>query len=233
MITAGGSFSHCGGNLLCPPGSTNLRTDLRLDVQSTAVETRLRNTRQENLENSSSMGSSEPVCTSERLELRPVCWDAVQAIVNGERRSDWAEDYPDEGDVVVAGLLRDAGHHQWNADDNLWAHHELVERSSGLVVGGIGFFGPPDDGVAEIGYGIVPSRQGHGYATEAVMALVSAAWKRDGVWAIIADTETDNMASQRVLAKAGFAPDREAAVRGRRYRSARPASLSRRPDTEP
>jgi [ribosomal protein S5]-alanine N-acetyltransferase len=174
-----------------------------------------------------SMSSFGVVCTSERLELRPVPWDDVEAIVNGERRSDWAEDFPDEGDVVVADLLHDVGPHQRGASDLIWSHRQVVERSSGLVVGGIGFSGPPENGVAEIGYGIVPSHQGRGYATEAVMALVTAAWRREGVRAIIAETEPGNVASQRVLEKASFVLDDDSRVQGRRYRSVRPASLRR------
>jgi [ribosomal protein S5]-alanine N-acetyltransferase len=58
--------------------------------------------------------------------------------------------------------------------------------------------------VAEIGYGIVPSRRGRGYATEAVTTLIAAAWHQPSLWAVIADTDHDNIGSQRVLGKAGF-----------------------------
>ena len=34
------------------------------------------------------------------------------------------------------------------------SHQRVVERSSGELIEGIGFFGPPDQSVAEIGYGI-------------------------------------------------------------------------------
>src|SRR6202021_1753542 len=44
--------------------------------------------------------------------------------------------------------------------DEAWGHRQVVERASGLVVGGIGFFGPPLDAEVEIGYGIGPSREG-------------------------------------------------------------------------
>ena len=80
----------------------------------------------------------------------------------------------------------------------------MVERASGLVVGGIGFFGPPLGGEAEIGYGIVPSRQGRGYATEAVQAMLAMAWADSRVRIVVAGTDPGNAASQRVLEKAGF-----------------------------
>ena len=48
-----------------------------------------------------------------------------------------------------------------------------VDCSRSLIVGMIGFKSPPDsNGSVEIGYGIVPSRQGQGFATQAVDLLV-------------------------------------------------------------
>ena len=166
---------------------------------------------------------------SARLIVRPVPWDAVLAITGGERLDDWAPDYPGDGDVVIARLLQDAGRDvgreagrevgQARAGDAIgpvavpsgaepgdeaWGHRQVIERASGLVVGGIGFFGPPLDAEVEIGYGIVPSRQGRGYATEALLAMIAMAWADARVRSVVAGTDPGNVASQRVLAKAGF-----------------------------
>ena len=40
-----------------------------------------------------------------RLVLRPITAEEVWAVLNGRRRSDWAADFPAEGDQVIAGLL--------------------------------------------------------------------------------------------------------------------------------
>ena len=150
---------------------------------------------------------------SARLILRPLPWGAVRAITAGVRLGDWADDYPADGDVVIAGLLQGAheapggpgaGRAGGDAADEAWGHRQVVERASGLVVGGIGFFGPPLGGEAEIGYGIVPSRQGRGYATEAVQAMLAMAWADSRVRIVVAGTDPGNAASQRVLEKAGF-----------------------------
>src|ERR1700729_2772127 len=133
---------------------------------------------------------------SPRLIVRPVPWDAVLAITGGERLDDWAPDYPGDGDVVIARLLQGA--------DEAGGHRQVVEGASGLVVGGIGFFGPPLDAEVEIGYGIVPSRQGRGYATEALLAMIAMAWADARVRTVVAGTDPGNVASQRVLGKAGF-----------------------------
>ncbi len=174
---------------------------------------------------------------SARVVLRPVPWDAVRAITAGNRLDDWADDYPSDGDVVIAGLLQGAdqavgleagqaaagsaaagpvaagpvaagpvaaGSVTAGPADEDWGHRQVVERASGLVVGGIGFFGPPYGGEVEIGYGIVPSRQGRGYATEALRTMITMAWADSRVGSVVAGTDPGNVASQRVLEKAGF-----------------------------
>ena len=126
---------------------------------------------------------------SRRLVLRPVPWDAVQAITAGRRLPGWADDYPAEGDAMIAGLLFRAGPAAWPGANQAWGHRQVVERATGLVVGGIGFAGPPGAaGEVELGYGIVPSRQGRGYATEAVAAMVAVAWADPVVEAVVATT---------------------------------------------
>ena len=175
------------------------------------------------------LSRTRSVLVSARLILRPLPWDAVRAITAGVRLGDWADDYPADGDVVIAGLLQGAheapggpgagdpggaggpgagdpgaGRAGGDSADEAWGHRQVVERASGLVVGGIGFFGPPLGGEAEIGYGIVPSRQGRGYATEAVQAMLAMAWADSRVRIVVAGTHPGNAASQRVLEKAGF-----------------------------
>lgn len=158
---------------------------------------------------------------SPRLVLRPVPWDVVLAVAAGHRPGGWAADYPSEGDVVIMDLLHRAGADAWPGVDSAWGHRQVVERDSGLAVGGIGFAGPPARGEVEVGYGIVPSRQGRGYATEAVQAMVTMAWAHPAVTAVLAGTDPGNVASQRVLDKAGFR--RVAATGEYRYRLDRPS----------
>ncbi|MEO6898606.1 MAG: GNAT family N-acetyltransferase [Mycobacteriaceae bacterium] len=77
-------------------------------------------------------------------------------------------------------------------------------RPRGRSRGGcVGFKGQPVEGAVEIGYGLVESARGHGYAAEAVEQLVEIA-RRAGVTTIRADTELDNIASSVTLQRAGF-----------------------------
>jgi len=72
------------------------------------------------------------------------------------------------------------------------------------VVGGVGFFGPPQDGRVEIGYGIVESRRCRGYATEAVIAVLEYGFTQPDVLEVVASADLDNHPSIRVLEKAGL-----------------------------
>lgn len=145
-----------------------------------------------------------------RLILRPLRWATALAILEGRRQPDWAADYPTEGDIGIAGLLQRAGPPAAGSTPGAWCHRQVVERGGGMAIGGIGFHSPPAAGVVELGYGIVPSHQGRGYATEAVKAMVALAWSDPQVRAVTANTDLDNIASQRVLEKAGFEPKRSA-----------------------
>lgn len=60
----------------------------------------------------------------------------------------------------------------------------------------------------EIGYGVASSRQGNGFASAAVGALLRLL-AREGVATVLAETVHDNPASQRVLVKNGFVPTGE------------------------
>jgi GNAT superfamily N-acetyltransferase len=142
--------------------------------------------------------------TTSRLVLLLFRWEEVIAIVERRRLGAWASDYPAEGDVVIAGILHRAGPPDGTGPAETWSHRQIRERESGLVVGGIGYFGPPRSGEVEIGYGIVPSHQGRGYATEAVRAMTSWAKTDATVTTVVAGTDPDNPASQRVLEKVGF-----------------------------
>lgn len=82
----------------------------------------------------------------------------------------------------------------------------VVHRESGSVIGSAGFKGAPDaSGMVEVGYGIVPSYEGRGYATEVTKLLVAWAFASGQVRVVRAHTLPESNASTRVLGKCGFA----------------------------
>ncbi|MDJ0332918.1 MULTISPECIES: GNAT family N-acetyltransferase [Planococcus] len=81
----------------------------------------------------------------------------------------------------------------------------LVHNQTRTIIGDMGFRyrdGKQDE--LELGYSIVPSYQGHGYATEMAQALVAWGKTQSGINRIIASCDYDNFASIRVLEKAGL-----------------------------
>lgn len=142
---------------------------------------------------------------TDRLILRP--WTAAEAtaVLDGTgsagsaRPEDWADDFPAEGDQVIAGLFHQ--HPDWLGP---YGHRLIIERDSGLVVGSLGLFWPPSEGTVDIGYGVVASRRGRGYAPEATRALAEFALTAPEVHTVVANVELSNPASLRVLEKAGF-----------------------------
>ena len=85
-----------------------------------------------------------------------------------------------------------------------WYATWFIENTDGQRVGELCFKGLSADGTAEIGYGILPDFQNRGYATEAVKAVTVWALSQPNVNTIIAETEADNLASQKVLLNCGF-----------------------------
>jgi RimJ/RimL family protein N-acetyltransferase len=113
----------------------------------------------------------------------------------------WASDFPFEGDVVAVGnYLRTTAA---RGEQRPFGYYRVTRLADGHAVGGVGFKGRPAGGSVEIGYGLAPSARGHGYATEAVVALLAVAADH-GLSRVVADTTLDNIASQRTLVRAGF-----------------------------
>ena len=81
----------------------------------------------------------------------------------------------------------------------------VIHKIDNVLVGMCGFPGPPDaNGIAEIAYGIAPSYQGRGYATDVARALIGFAANDQRVKGICAHTLAQANASTRVLEKCGF-----------------------------
>jgi RimJ/RimL family protein N-acetyltransferase len=79
----------------------------------------------------------------------------------------------------------------------------MARTTDGIVVGEIGG-GMTEERGAEIGYAVVQSCWGRGYATDAVRALIELATCLDGIDRLIAKTPLDRPNSGRVVEKAGF-----------------------------
>ncbi len=115
----------------------------------------------------------------------------------------WLRGYPLEGDAracvaYVSHLPAFTG----SNGSSPFGYYQVLE--DGVVVGGIGFHGPPSGNVVEVGYGIAPDARGRGVATQALLLLLEVAAGLDGVRRIVGRTEEINVASQRVMTAAGM-----------------------------
>jgi RimJ/RimL family protein N-acetyltransferase len=86
----------------------------------------------------------------------------------------------------------------------LGAFYVLV-ADDGSVLGRFNLY-DLEDGTATLGYRVARQVAGHGVATESVRELCRIAAERHGLHRLWAATSDENVASRRVLTKAGFVP---------------------------
>lgn len=131
------------------------------------------------------------------IDLRPISAAAGEALREGRPPEDVRVevDHPTEFSAGVGGQVGAEG-----AVGPFFVHRAADD----VVVGEIGgaFVGP---GLVEIGYAVVASCQGRGYATAAVRAFAERVRSVAGAQRLIAHTPLERPASARVLEKAGFA----------------------------
>lgn len=153
---------------------------------------------------------NEPELSTKNLRLVPHTPKGLRALMDGEaayervaglRPAEGLREFYVSGEVspqFLASL-------ETAAESDVWTHgFAIVHLESRMVIGACGFKGAPGkEGVAEIAYGIVPTCQGRGYATEAAQALIDFA-SAHGVRMVRAHTLPQENASTRVLCKSGF-----------------------------
>ncbi|CAN5793571.1 GNAT family N-acetyltransferase [soil metagenome] len=93
--------------------------------------------------------------------------------------------------------------------ETVWALDAGAGGGNGLI--GLVALAPRGEAEAEIGYWVAPAFQGAGYASEAVEAVAGHAGS-SGAAALRAQVFKDNLASARVLSRAGFAHEGDGAV---------------------
>jgi len=150
----------------------------------------------------------EPIHQTARLDFIDMNYELEDVANNNRDGKLWVDDYPTEGDLMIANLSLQAGTKSVSQDSMFFT---LRSRSTGLALGGIGFKGEHLDGdfgtiecpPMEIGYGLAESVHGQGFGTEAVAGLIAIARER-GMKQLCAKTDLANMASQKVLARNGF-----------------------------
>ncbi len=145
--------------------------------------------------------------SGQRLDLVSCDLDLVEMILNDKAALAAALNATVPVDWPVSPEIQPLFRDRLKSDPSAsgWLGYAAILRSERLVIGDIGFLGPPDQaGSVEIGFSVVPERRGRGYATEMVGILIHRAFMDERVNRITAHTEPDNGASMKVLEKNGF-----------------------------
>lgn len=88
--------------------------------------------------------------------------------------------------------------------ENGFCRWKVVEKSSGETIGSCGFARPHGTTEIELGYLFAQKHWGKGFATEIAEAVMIYGFEKLGFREIIAMTDLENIASQKVLEKIGF-----------------------------
>jgi RimJ/RimL family protein N-acetyltransferase len=149
------------------------------------------------------------------VQLLPLPVGVARLMLAGRLRSEvvkghqaatsrWHREYPMLDSVDAIAMLF-AAHRAMTGtvkDSPAWWIHQIIV--DGVVVGDIGFHGPPSpEREVEIGYSVVPAWRGQGVATRACSLILQQAWQ-DGADTVVAETDDGNVASQAVLLRNGF-----------------------------
>ena len=151
------------------------------------------------------------ILQTDRLQLIPYNPTLLAALLesadrfeeaSGLRVAEGFRDFVTSGEVSPEWLAKALA----PGDHDPWLHgFAIVDPAERLAIGGAAFKGPPDAvGVVEIGYGVVPSYQGRGLATEAARALVGFALDEGRAKVVRAHTLRERNASVSVLTRCGF-----------------------------
>ena len=90
--------------------------------------------------------------------------------------------------------------------DNLPSEQKtfIIEKKDGSKIGYIGHYPEAEGKLFEIGFALTPSERRKGYCTEAVNIMVDYLFLSKNIVRIQAHTDPRNVASHKVLEKAGF-----------------------------
>jgi ribosomal-protein-alanine N-acetyltransferase len=146
------------------------------------------------------------VIKTARLTIRIASNDEMRILIANENDKELKKAYSEMLELCIA-----------NPELRQWYAAWFIELPKGERIGDLCFKGLSSNGTVEIGYGLLPEHWGKGYATEAVKAMVEWASKQPGVKDIEAETEENNIPSQRVLQKTGFVPLEKNGEEGPRF----------------
>jgi [ribosomal protein S5]-alanine N-acetyltransferase len=139
-------------------------------------------------------------------ELQRLRADHAQAVLAFElaNRAYFARSIDDRGDEYFDQFAERHNALLAEQESGAGIFHVLVDED-GAVLGRFNLF-DVEDGTAVLGYRVAEHVAGRGVATAAVLELCRVAAAEYGLHRLSAAVNHDNIASQKVLSKAGFSP---------------------------
>lgn len=137
---------------------------------------------------------------SERLRMRPQRIEDAEALFEAYGDAELMR-YWSSG--PHADIAETRAYMAPRIDQPGWRGWAMTLKDDDRVIGTLAA-GERRPGVAEIGYLLVRSAWGHGYAREAVSRLIDLLMREEGQRRVFADTDPDNEASNALLAALGF-----------------------------
>lgn len=154
-----------------------------------------------------------PTVHTPRLDITPLSAEAIEALLQGDAEELRAltgaafvppvapPPYMADSLPVVRDRLRA------HPEDSGWWNWLVMRQDNREAVGSVAFAGTPDEtGAVLIGYAMYPAREGHGYATEAVRAMMEWAFAQPGVRVVRALAPVWNTPAVHVAEKVGMRP---------------------------
>ena len=133
------------------------------------------------------------MATAKQVRIYPANRQQMETAIASAKDPELKKAYTE----MLEGCLKYPEKWDWYA---MW----MIENEDGIHIGDLCFKGYEDGKNPEVGYGINDEFQGRGYATEATKLALEWAFSQSGVMAVEAETDPDNIASQKVLEKCGF-----------------------------
>ena len=145
---------------------------------------------------------------TERMYLYPLSNEEMRLVIEKESDLEMKQAYTE----MLGGSLSNPDKRIWYAIWNM----ELKDEP-GIIIGDFSFKGLSDDGVVEIGYGLKEEYRHYGYMTEALKAITEWALSQKSVKQVEAETDAENIASQKVLLQSGFISNGKMGEEGPRF----------------
>ena len=145
---------------------------------------------------------------TERMYLYPLTNEEMRLVIEKESDLGMKQAYTE----MLGGSLSNPDKRIWYAIWNMELKNDLE-----TIVGDFCFKGLGDDGVVEIGYGLKEEYRHYGYMTEALKAITEWALSQKSVKQVEAETDAENIASQKVLLQSGFISNGKMGEEGPRF----------------